>query len=323
MGAMFSLLLCLSCTSPSIENSGDNSNVSDPAGETAKPEVQPDYKLQDTIAEIAKEAKGKVGVYAVEIETDRSVYMEPNERFAMQSVYKLPIAMAALRYVEKGKIDLDEKVGVARTDLVGREQHSPLRDEHPNGAEVTVRELLRLAVSESDGTASDVLMDLIGGAKNVQAYLDELGIVEMIIKNSEKEIGASWRTQYDNWASPEAAVALLTALEKGEGISRENREILLEFMTRSPTGEKRLKGALPAGTVVAHKTGASATRDGVTAATNDIGIISLPNGGHIAIAVFLGDSIADEKSREAVIAKIAKAVWDKWCPSSETDGNMR
>jgi beta-lactamase class A len=69
---------------------------------------------------------------------------------------------------------------------------------------------------------------------------------------------------------------------------------------------------LPKDTPVAHKTGTSGTVNGVTAATNDIGLIALTNDQYIAIAVFVGDSKADEKTREAVIAKIAKAIWDKW-----------
>ena len=66
------------------------------------------------------------------------------------------------------------------------------------------------------------------------------------------------------------------------------------------------------GTIVAHKTGTGGTQNGITGATNDIGIITMPNGKHLAIAVFVSDSPADEKTREAVIAKIAKACWDRW-----------
>ena len=65
-------------------------------------------------------------------------------------------------------------------------------------------------------------------------------------------------------------------------------------------------------TTVAHKTGTSGSRSGITAATNDIGIIYLPNGKHLAIAVFVADSRADDKTRDSVIARIAKAAWDRW-----------
>jgi len=75
---------------------------------------------------------------------------------------------------------------------------------------------------------------------------------------------------------------------------------------------KRLKGLLPPDTVVAHKTGTDGTRNGLTRATNDIGIITLPDGRHLEIAVFVKDSTADETTREATIARIAKAAFDAW-----------
>jgi beta-lactamase class A len=83
-------------------------------------------------------------------------------------------------------------------------------------------------------------------------------------------------------------------------------------MTETPTGLKRLKGLLPEGTVVVHKTGTSSTVNGVTAATNDVGLVTLPNGHHLAIAVFVSDAKADMATREAAIAKISRAVWDEW-----------
>ena len=229
----------------------------------------------------------------------------------MQSVYKLPIGMAVMKQVDAGKIKLDQKVRVTKSDFVRAGQYSPIRNQNPNGVELSVSELLRFAISESDGTASDVLMKLAGGPEAIQAYLTELKITDMIVLNTEKEIGQDWQTQYRNWATPEAAVALLRALHERRGLSETAHGLLLKLMTESNTGPKRLKGLLPAGTVVAHKTGTSGTENGITAATNDIGIITLPNGRHVAIAVFVADSPADEATREGVIAKIAKAVWDK------------
>jgi beta-lactamase class A len=105
---------------------------------------------------------------------------------------------------------------------------------------------------------------------------------------------------------------LLRALHERRGLSETAHGLLLKLMTESTPGAKRLKGLLPGGTIVAHKTGTSGTVKGVTAATNDIGIIALPNGRHVAIAVFVSDSPADEATREGVIAKVARAVWVKW-----------
>lgn len=285
---------------------------------TAVPSASPaktaenDTALRKQIEEIAAEAKGKVGVTALLIETGERVGVNSKERFPMQSVYKLPIAMAVMKQVEDGKLGWQQVVEVTRADFVRPGQHSPLRDKNPNGAKVTVEELVRLAVSESEGTASDVLMRLVGGPQVVQAYLTEIGIEDIKVANTEKEFAQDWQTQYKNWATPESAVTLLKAFQEGRSLSTEIRERLRNFMIESPTGPNRLKGLLPKGTIIAHKTGTSGTRDGITAATNDIGIIYTPSGKHIAIAVFVADSPADEKTRDAVIARIAKAVWDRW-----------
>jgi beta-lactamase class A len=217
-----------------------------------------------------------------------------------------------MKQIDAGKIRLDQKARVTKDDFGSPGQHSPIRDQNPNGAELTVTELLRFAISESDGTASDVLMKLAGGPKAVQADLSELKITDMMVLNTEKELGQDWQTQYKNFASPDAAVALLRALHERQGLSESSQALLLKFMAESTPGAKRLKGQLPAGTIVAHKTGTSGTQNGITAATNDIGIITLPNGKHLAIAVFVSDSPADETAREEVIAKIAKAAWDAY-----------
>jgi len=269
-------------------------------------------ELQNQIEQIASAAKGHVGVAAVVLETGETVSLNSHDHFPMQSVYKLPIGMAVMKQVDAGKIKLEQKVRVTKSDFVRAGQHSPIRDKNPNGAELTVSELMGWMLLESDGTASDVLMKLVGGPEAVQAYLNELKITEWIVLNSEQEIGQDWQTQYRNWATPEAAVALLRSLHERRGLSESSQTLLLKLMTESTPGAKRQKGLLPAGTVVAHKTGTSGTRNGITAATNDIGLITLPNGQHLAIAVFVSDSPVDEAKREAVIARVAKAAWDKW-----------
>jgi beta-lactamase class A len=276
-------------------------------------------RLQKQIEQIASAAKGRVGVAAVVLESQpaegarqQRVSLNPHDHFPMLSVYKLPIGMAIMNQVDAGKIKLDQKAPVTKDDFVRRGQNSPIRDQYPNGTELTVSELLRFLIAESDGTASDVLMRLAGGAEAVQAYLKELKIDELVVANTEKEIGKDWETQYRNWSSPEAAVALLRVLAERRGLSEPSQALLLKFLTDSTPGPKRLKGLLPEGTIVAHKTGTSGTRKGITAATNDVGLITLPDGRRLAIAVFVADSAADEATREEVIAKLAKAVWETW-----------
>ncbi|GAB3711657.1 class A beta-lactamase [Spirosoma flavus] len=265
--------------------------------------------LLKQIGEIAQDAQGRVGVAVMVVETGESVEWHGKEQYPMQSVYKMPIGMAVLHLVDEGKLTLTQSVRVEPAEYVSKGQRSPLRDEFPNGTNVTVAELLRLAVSESDGSASDVLMRIAGGANVIRTYLKTLGVTGIQVANTEKEIGSDNAVQYRNWAKPTEAVSLLTALQKGRGLSTKSRAHLLRLMIDTPTGLKRLKGLLPKGITVAHKTGSSGIINSVAAATNDIGLITLPTEQHLAIAVFVSDSRTDDVTREAVIARIAKAAW--------------
>lgn len=281
-------------------------------------DTAPKPALQDQINEAASQAKGHVGLIAIVLESGETIAsLNSHDHFPMQSVYKLPISMAVMKAVDAGKIKLSDRVSITKSDMVGSAAYSPIRDKYPQGTSLTVADLLRYALVESDGTASDVLMRVSGGAAAVQSYLGDLGISEIKVVDTENAMSQDHSVQYRNYATPEAAVALLRALDERRGLSEASQALLLKLMMDSRPGAKRLKGLLPVGTAIAHKTGTSGTENGMTAATNDIGIITLPNGKHLAIAVFVSDSTADEVTREGVIAKIAKAVWDALAGKNE------
>jgi beta-lactamase class A len=271
-----------------------------------------DRRIKEDITKFAAAAKGKVGAGAVDLETGEYFSLNGDGHYPMQSVYKLPISLAVVKMYENQRLDLDQKVKVTKEDLVSLNLHSPLRDSFSDGTEMSVRDLIKYALEESDGTASDVLMRIVGGPEKVQDYLATLGITDMKVVNTEKEMSADWQVQYQNWSTPAAAVDLLQALYEGRALATETgREMVLRMMTSSKPGANRMRGMLD-DAPVAHKTGTSGTQNGITAATNDIGILSLPNGKHMAVAVFVSDSPADEKAREATIAKITKIFWNYW-----------
>jgi len=265
-------------------------------------------RARPVIDRLASSINGRIGAAAMIVETGDLVSTHGDDRFPMQSVYKVPIAMAVLQRIDRESVRLSQVMHVRRVDLVP-DVHSQIRDLNPDGTSLTVRELLRAAIVESDGTASDLLLVLTPPA-DVTAMVRKLGIDGMVIATKEREMAANEMAQYQNWSTPRAAVQLLRALQQGRGLSAPSRVLLLGWMTETPIGDKRIKGLLPAGTAVAHKTGLDRTRKGLTRATNDIGIVTLPNGRHLAIAVFVKDSRATEAQRELVIAKIARAAWD-------------
>ena len=265
-------------------------------------------RARHTIDALAGTISGRVGAAAMVVETGELVMSHGNERFPMQSIVKLPIAMAVLQRIDAGTLKLSEVIHVRKKDMVPS-IHSPIRDLSPNGTNLTVRELLRAAIVESDGTASDILL-ILAPLASVDQMVHTLGADSMKIVATERAMVADPKVQYKNWSTPLAAVKLLRALQQGRSISAPSRVLLTGWLTETTIGANRIKALLPRGTAVAHKAGTDATRGGLTRATNDIGLVTLPNGQHLAIAVFVRDSKATEAQRDRVIARIARAVWD-------------
>lgn len=262
------------------------------------------------IAQISKSAKGIVGVTVLGLENRDSMSYNGNTHMVMHSVMKFPIAMAVLHQVDLGKLKLDQTIRISKRDLP--ETYSPLRDKYPNGGiSISIGELLSYMVPLSDNDACDILLKKLGGTKPVMDYLHTLGIKGIAVNASESEMAASWEVQFTNWCKPADIVNLLDMFYQGKALSKTSTDLLMKLMIETSTGLKQIKGLLPDGTVVAHKTGHSGTNAaGLTPATNDVGIITLPNGKHLAIAAFVCNSTADDATRDNVIAQIAKAAYD-------------
>jgi beta-lactamase class A len=290
-----------------------------PQPASRRPAEKIDVELQNQINEIASKAQGRVGVGAVMLETGDSAWVERDGHFATQSVYKLPIAMAALRMVDNRSVNIDQNISIAPADYVRRGFHSPIRNLYPQGTQLPLGDIVRYSLSESDGTANDVLLDLAGGPEKVQAYLAQLGIKDFVIADSTKSISKDWETQFRNWATPEDSINLLRAIaERREGLGEQTHNLLVGAMTDAETGHRRLRRGLPAGAMLAHKPGTGGVQDGVTSATNDIGILTLPDSRHILIAVYIENSSADAWTRNQVMSDIAKAVCQRWYIGSTT-----
>ena len=280
--------------------------------------------LQQQIAKDAAAASGRVGVACSLPGTNLDCNWNANAKLPMQSVYKLPIALATLARVEQGKLTLHQEIRFLPFDILRSGLHSPLRDANPHAnVDVTLEELLRLTVSESDGVASDILMRTDGGASVIDAYIRALGIEGIRIVDPEKNIAANVNVQYRNYAQPSALVQLLRRIADHSPLSPEHTALLLKWMIETPTGEHRLKELLPPGTIVAHKTGTSGTDGGITHATNDTGLITLADGRRMAIAVLISDSPHSEQVREHVIAQIAYDIWCAAASAQQTSSSSK
>jgi len=255
------------------------------------------------VDEIVALAGGTVGFAALDLWSGRALGWHEREAFPTQSVFKLPIAIEVLRQIDDEKLALDRVVALGPADARSG----------PDGtiavpAKKTIRELIEAMLINSDNVACDKLLALLGGPRAVDTRMRALGIDGITIRFTELDLGAG---KGDNTATPAAMVALLEKIARSEvGLSPASAALLDDILLRVTTGVQRIKGALPPGTPVAHKTGTSGTQGGKTDATNDVGLITLPNGHRIAVAVFIHASPADLAIRERTIARLARVAYD-------------
>jgi beta-lactamase class A len=268
-------------------------------------------QLHEQLERIAAEAHGRVGVACSLPGKTLDCDLAAGEAYPTQSTYKLPIAIVALHEVEQGKLSLDQTVHIVPSELAAPDDYSPLRDEHPHGAvDVSVREMIQRAVTNSDNVAADTLLRTEGGGAVATAYFRSIGIEGINIALPEQVVNRDERLQYKNSATPRAYVAVMRRLADNSPLSPEHTKLLFDCMYASHTGDHRLKALLPAGTPVADKTGTAGQSRTTLDATNDFALITLPNGQKLAVAVLIADATAPFAVREHVIAEIGKAIYE-------------
>ncbi len=268
--------------------------------------------LRRKIENIIKTKRADVGVAICGLERGDTVTLNGNRHYPMQSVFKFPIALAVLSQIDKGRFSFSQKIEIPKKDLLPG-LYSPIRDKHPDGAILTIAEILEYTVSKSDNVGCDVLLRLIGGPQAVENYFAKNNFKDISIKINEEVMQNNWDMQFKNWTTPKAANEVLSHFyhNKKNALSKKSHGFIWKVMKETETGKEKLKGQLPKGTVVAHKTGWSGTnKEGITAASNDIGIVFLPQGQHFFISVFVANSKEDAATNERIIADIAKAAWD-------------
>ena len=179
---------------------------------------------------------------------------------------------------------------------------------------LTIAEILEYTISQSDNAGCDALLRLLGGPQKVEDFFIKAGFKDISIKINEEVMQNNWDLQFQNWTTPKEANRVMMAyFNYSKGLLSQNSyDFMWKIMKETSTGKNRLKGKLPLGTMVAHKTGWSGTHKttGITAAVNDIGIVFLPDGRYFFISVFITDSKENDQVNELIIADIAKEAWD-------------
>jgi beta-lactamase class A len=297
-------------------------------------------RLEQQIEYVAHATDGVVGVSAVHLETGRSVSVHGVEAFPMASAFKLPVAVQILTLVDDHKLTLDKMISLTPPDLHPGSGRLTDLFFHP-GVSLSLYNLMELMLVISDKTAADLVLREAGGPVEVTARMRSTGFNGIRVDRSTAQLISAfqgvktlppetewnrdiWEKMYDavpqrehmsarrdEWknprdtATPDDMTRLLMRLWKRELLSPESSKLLLDMLDRCETGKSRIKGMLPQGTVVAHKTGS------LGGVVNDAGILTLPgDAGHVALSVFTKASYRSEEASERAIAEIARTVYD-------------
>ena len=266
--------------------------------------------LEQRLKTISDGAQGTVGLTVVHIESGKTISINGQSQLPLYSVFKLPLAIAIIKDVEENHLRLDQKVHGTPAEIVPGTPGNAALWEKPTIYEV--RELIDFSISRSDNTSADKLLELAGGPQKVTERLKSLGFQNLDIHTTVAEYVKS--RQNPNTGSADDLAKLLVQLQQGKLLQPAHTKLLIGYMRRATTGLHRLRGNLPEGTVVADKTGSGEKDEATQAAkvTNDVGIITLPNRGHLAIAVLVSESKLPDADQEKLIADVARAAYDAY-----------
>ncbi|WP_126651407.1 CGA/CIA family class A beta-lactamase [Chryseobacterium aureum] len=267
--------------------------------------------LEPKINSILKNKKATVAVSVLGFENGFRYDKNGDKKLPMQSVFKFHIAAAVLNAVDQGKLSLDQKIKLDQSNLL-ENTWSPLRDQYAGKeVEIPLSEVIEYTVAKSDNNGCDILLRLLGGTQPVQKFMDTKGIKDFQIKYNEEDMHKDWNVQYQNYSTTRSAANALKKFYDGKLLSKKSTDYLMKVMLSTSTGLNKMVEQLPKNTPVARKTGSSGKNNaGLTGAENEIGIVTLPNGRHYALAVFVSNSTETDAVNCKMISDISREVWE-------------
>jgi beta-lactamase class A len=309
--------------------------------QTRLAEARAPARLYDQVTALARAFDGKAGIAIVSLRDGWEIGWNRNSLFPQQSCSKLWVAITTMDAVDRGKVSLDDKVTLGRSDLTLF--HQPLRAKILGGGHTTtLGSLMFDAITESDNTANDKLMRSVGGPQAVRDMIARKGLGAIRFYNGERALqskiaGLIWDPRYSigdaffvarnalpmtrrkaaferylsdpyDGASPHAVASALAALRRGELLSPASTSRLLSIMGRTRTGGMRVRAALAPGWDWNHKTGTGQELNGRIGGINDIGLLTAPDGTVYAMAIMTIPNNNSDGDAQRLMRDVAKVV---------------
>lgn len=250
--------------------------IAQPAWAQSSPRLE---RLEQRLTAMATENPGEYGIAALDLATGETVSVNGDQSFPMASTMKIAVAAAYLAEVDAGRRGLDDAI-----------------------AGVPAVRLMDAMITRSDNRATDLLMNELGGPGAIDRWMRGHGLAGIRVDRTIAQLLGDRRDLRDirDSSTPRAMLNLLRLINSSSALSPQSRDRLLDMMRRCATGSNRIRGILPPGATVEHKTGT------LSGYTGDVGYLVTPSGRRIAVAFFARYG----ENRPGVIATAARAIYD-------------
>ena len=256
--------------------------------------------LHDRLAQLESESGGRIGVALLEAENGRVAGYRVDEPFPMCSTFKVLAVAAVLARVDRGKEELQRSVPIAQADIL---KYAPVTAQHVGSSGMTIAELCEAAITLSDNTAANLLLNSLGGPPAVTAFARTIGDSHTRLDRTEPTLNEAAPGDPRDTTTPRAMANDLRSFLLGTALSSSSRAMLKEWMVQCKTGEKKIRSALPASYLVGDKTGS-----GDRNTSNDIAVIWPPRQSPLMLTIYLtGVKPDNPDTQAAMIAEVTRA----------------
>ena len=252
----------------------------------------------EEFAKLEKRTDGRIGVAAYDLATNKRVEYHAQERFLMCSTFKVLAVAAVLKRVDVKQEKLDRFVPYGEAQLL---EYAPVTRAHVKEGGMSLEALCAAAITQSDNTAANLLLETLGGPKGVTDFARSLGDEFTRLDRMEPELNMATLGDDRDTTTPSAMVNDLQRLLTSPVLSQESRAHLEGWMVANETGSKMIRASVPAEWRVGDKTGRSGK-----GASNDIAILRPPTDGPIFLAIYVDAPRESSEGRDMVVAEAAK-----------------
>lgn len=258
--------------------------------------------------DIEEETGGRLGIALVDSKGALILGFNRDERFAMCSTFKAPLAAAVLMGADSGKFGLDGRMPFTKADIL---EYAPVVKKNLKRGRMSIAELAEAAVELSDNSAANLLLPVVGGPEGLTKFIRAHGDSVTRLDRTEPALNENAEGDVRDTTSPAAMAGLMGRLLFRD-LQKESANRLRGWLNASATGDRRIKAGLPTGWTSGSKTGSCGT------AFNDVALVKAPSGEEYILAIYLDRPTVDARASEAAIAKAARAALDVLAKAQRT-----